>query len=101
MMNRRAGLFVISGGAFVLAALAATVGVVALTSEIVPATLLVCESPADARCTDDFFFGRQGGQHTVGSAFMTAAVLLSFLSGAVAVLAARKPVENAAPPAHV
>lgn len=84
-----------------LAALAAILGVMALTSETESAILLVCESPADVRCTDNFFFGRQGGQHTVGSAFVAAAVLLGFLSGAVAVLAARKPVRVAAPPARV
>lgn len=101
VVTRRAGLFVGSAGILVLAALAAIVGVLALTSEIEPATLLVCESPTDVRCTDNFFFGRKGGQHTVGSAFIAAAVLLGFLSGAVAVLTARKPVGDAAPPTHV
>ena len=99
-MNRRAVLCVVSGGAFALAVLAAVAGVQALTSVIEPAVLLVCQRPTEVRCTDDFFFGRHGGKHTVGSVLVAAAVLLGGVSGAIAVLAAGKPARDAAPPAR-
>lgn len=80
-----------------LAVGAAWLGVVVLTSEIQPANLISCDNPSDLRCSDNFFFGLKGGQHTLGASLVALAVLAGFVSGGLAVSAARKPVSESVP----
>lgn len=86
---------------FVLALGAAWLGVIVLTSAIQTANFIVCDSPADLRCTDNFFFGRKGGQNTLGTALVAVAVLSAFVSGSLTMLAARKPVIETTPPTFI
>lgn len=96
--TRHRRFVVLSALLLVLAVGAAWLGVIVLTSDIQPANLIICDSASDLRCSDNFFFGRKGGQNTLGAVLVALAVLSGFLSGGLAVSAARKPVSETAPP---
>ena len=98
---RKRKFVVLSVLLFALALGAAWLGVIVLTSEIQTANLIVCDSPTDLRCTDNFFFGRKGGQNTLGAALVALAVLSAFVSGGLAMSAARKLVNETTPPTFI